>query len=200
MYKVLKDWNGSFDMDSVAATVYQKWYMQFLLSLFHSYSDNVDDRLSFTGNYHFKDSFQFMIEDILENKSKSRYQPICKGAYPSYNGDDHCGYNIAKALLETKHFLRTHVSEHQKDWKWGKIHSNEYPNLPWSKTALKPLFHKSTPVGGNENTPKFTKTSIRKDWDKARIGSYASGGLKMLVQVAEKEEDDVSYISIDTGI
>ena len=73
MYKVLKDWNGSFDMDSVAATVYQKWYMQFLLSLFHNYSDNVDDRLSFTGNYHFKDSFQFMIEDILENKSKSRY-------------------------------------------------------------------------------------------------------------------------------
>ncbi len=77
---------------------------------------------------------------------------------------------------------------------------NDYVNMPWSKTPLKFLFHRSVPVPGNDNTPNVSKISPRKNKDNTVISSAASANLKMLVQLAKDEKDDASFFSIDSGM
>ena len=75
----------------------------------------------------------------------------------------------------------------------------EYTNLPWSRTPLRPFFHRSTPVVGNNNTPGFSKISEVKNRDATVISSTASGNFKMAIQFAEDPKDDISLFSIDGG-
>lgn len=104
------------------------------------------------------------------------------------------------ALIEAKDFLSVNVSPNPQNWIWRNLHVNDYKNMPWSRTALKFLFHRSVPVPGNQNTPNLSKTSEKNNKDSVVISSNASGGLKMLIQLAKDPKDDVSLISIDTGI
>ena len=184
MLGILSDWPGSFDMDSVAATLYTRWYIQFIRNLYLRYGFTEEDRMAFSDNYHFTDAFQNIIESILVEKEKSHFQIICEGSYPDNAPkglSNHCAYQIAMALLDAKEFLERNVSADVKDWAWGRNHVMDYTNLPFSKTILKPLFHRSVPVPGNSNTPFFAKISERKNRDEGLITSTAAGGLKMVI-------------------
>lgn len=104
------------------------------------------------------------------------------------------------ALIETKDFLSKNVSEKTEEWAWGKVHVNDYANMPFSRIApLKPIFHRTVPVPGNANTPNVSKISERKNRDSAIISSSASANYKMLIQLAKDPKDDVSLFSIDAG-
>lgn len=93
-----------------------------------------------------------------------------------------CAYLVAMALLDTKSFLEQNLSsEAGEQWAWGRAHVMDYVNLPFSKTLLKPLFHRSIATPGNSNTPFFAKISERKNKDSAVITSTASGGYKMTI-------------------
>ena len=48
--------------------------------------DSEDDRMAFSDNYHFTDSFQRIITSVLEEKEQSRFQKICEGAHQTYTG------------------------------------------------------------------------------------------------------------------
>lgn len=200
MLDILRNWKGSFDMESVGATIYMRWYIQFIRNLYFNYAESEDDRMAFSDNYHFTDAYQRIISSVLEQKEKSHFQLICQGAYPAYKGENYCANSIAMALLETRDFLSKHVSEKPDDWVYGKLHINEYPNMPWSRiAALKPLFHRSAPVPGNNNTPNVSKINERKNLDNAVLSSSASGNFKMVVQLGRSPEDDKSWFSIDAG-
>ena len=85
------------------------------------------------------------------------------------------------AFVETNQFLSKHVSSDPQKWLWGNLHVNDYVNLPWSKTPLKFLFHHSSPVPGNQQTPNVSKISERKNRDSAIVSGNASANFKMLV-------------------
>lgn len=85
------------------------------------------------------------------------------------------------ALIQTDKWLTTKVSHDSSKWLWRDLHVNEYPNLPWSKTPFKFIFHRTVSVPGNDNTPHVSKTSARKNADNTVIESTASPGLKMLI-------------------
>ena len=183
MSSILENWEGLYDETSIAATVYTRWYFRFLLSLFHQYSDDVDDRLSFTGNYHFTDAYQNILNSILQEGAKSRFQPICKGAFetPIEANGDHCSYNVAMAMLEARAFLIENMASDPAKWLWRDAHANQYVNLPWSRTKLKFLFDRSVPVGGGWNSVNVSKFNVRKDKDNVVTGGYSSGNYKMQV-------------------
>jgi len=88
---------------------------------------------------------------------------LCESAYKDYKGENPCAYSIAMALVESHEWLTTKVSPDSSTWLWSDLHVNEYPNLPWSKTPLKFLFHRTIGVPGNDNTPHVSKTSARKN-------------------------------------
>ena len=75
----------------------------------------------------------------------------------------------------------------------------EYTNVPWSKTPLRPIYHRSRPASGNNNTPGFSKISETKNLDSTIISSTANGNLKINIQHAADPKDDVSLFSIDGG-
>lgn len=77
---------------------------------------------------------------------------------------------------------------------------NEYEHAPWSRTPLKPLFHRTVPSPGNTNTPFVSKLDFRKNRDNAVIQSNSSANWKMLVQHATEAKDSVSKFSLDTGM
>ena len=201
MLTILRGWQGSFDEASIGATLYNRWFIQFIRKLYMKYEpDSEDDRMAFSDMYHFTDAFQRIIVSVLEEGDQSRFQTICEGAHASYSGSNHCAYGIAMALVESKEFLSVNVSSNPAKWLWGNLHVNDYANVPWSKTPLKFFFHRSVPVPGNQQTPNVSKISERKNRDSAVMSGYASANFKMLVQLAKDPKDDVSLFSIDTGM
>lgn len=73
MLGILAEWNGSFDEDSIAATVYTRWYIQFIRNLFLKYDFSEEDRMAFSDNYHYTDAFQKIIASVLEEKGESHF-------------------------------------------------------------------------------------------------------------------------------
>ena len=113
MLDILRNWNGSFDEESIGATLYTRWYIQFIRSLYMKYQFEEDDRMAFSDNYHFTDAFQKIITSILDEKETSHFQIICEESYQTYpqgTEKNPCAYNIAMALLESKDFLSAKVS------------------------------------------------------------------------------------------
>ena len=104
------------------------------------------------------------------------------------------------ALIETKDFLSANVSTSPSKWLWGDLHVNDYVNMPWSRTPLKPFFHKAVATAGNDNTPNVSKLSLRKNRDEVVMKSTSSANFKMLVQLGKDPADDINLFSIDTGI
>lgn len=123
------------------------------------------------GNYHFgTDTLLLLAESVLAEKENSRFQTICESAYSGvYKGQNACAFNMGMAMVETKKFLTKNVSSDMTKWKWRDLHVNDYVYLPWSATPLKPLFHRSVGVGGNDNTVNVSKIKMRKNVDKTVI-------------------------------
>lgn len=115
------------------------------------------------GNYHFgTDTLLLLAESVLAEKENSHFQTLCEGAYSGvYKGQNSCAFNMAMALYETKKFLTKHVSADMAKWKWRDLHVNDYVYMPWSATPLKPFFHRSVGVPGNDNTVNVSKIKLR---------------------------------------
>lgn len=106
---------------------------------------------------------------------------------------------MVMAFVDTSEFLKNNLARDTKKWAWRNVHSNTYPNTPWSKTPLKFIFHREIPTGGNTQTPNVAKTSTNRASQENYFTTTHTGNLKMLVALAKKSEDEVNLISIDTG-
>merc|ERR1711879_707220 len=96
-------------------------------------------------------------------------------------------------------FLTEKVSQDHEKWFWTSVHVKEYPHLPFSKTPLKPLFHKEVPVGGNMNTPSKAKYRLKHSSELNSFKSTNSANYMLIVSFAENAKDDESLYSMDTG-
>ena len=108
-----------------------------------------DNRMAYSDSFAFTDVYQRMLTSIAEEKENSRFQIICSGYHEEYKGENHCAFNIAMALIEAKQFLSKNVSTDPNKWLWRNLHVNDYENLPWSKTLLRPFLHRTVGVSGN---------------------------------------------------
>ena len=124
---------------------------------------------------------------------------ICKGAHPSYRGKDICAYNMAKAFIETVSFLDDQVSDNKYKWKWGMLHTREWPNLPWSRTPLKFLFHRTASGSGNGNTPNFAKHSNRNKLEQVKFQTSMIAVYKYVTTLDPDADTELGFYSLDTG-
>ena len=98
---IFRAWEGKFEETSVAASLYIRFQIQFVRSLFVKQVGRVneDQRMELLENYHFTDVFQRMLTSINEEKENSRFQTICEGYHEKYDGKNFCGHNIAMAMV-----------------------------------------------------------------------------------------------------
>ena len=153
--------------ESISASIYMHFVMAFQKNLFHKQAgENVEDRLLLSDSYSFQQTtFQRIIIETSKQGRDSHFQVICEGAHPEYKGDNHCGFNVARALSDTARLLQKQVSENPADWTWKNLHIRQYTNLPFSKTPLKFLFHREVPYAGNSNTPNVSGMKIKNNRD-----------------------------------
>ena len=197
---LLQGWDGNFGEDSSQGTLYTHAHMRFYSKLFALYESDLDERLAMSDGYAFYDFWRLMIADVKKNGAESRYQKLCQGAYPEYEGKNYCELNVAKSFIEAKQFLTENTSPDPKKWRWIDHHTNEYTNLPWSRTPLRFLFHKSIPVVGNTNTPNVSKTGFTKNWGRKVLQSGHAANYKQVFTMNKKGDPDTNLYSIDTGV
>ncbi len=140
-----------------------------------------------------------MIYAIEKNPSDDHFNKICEKGFKEYKGKQHCVYNIAKAMAETKQYLVTEVSKKEENWNWGNIHVNEYSNAPWSLTVFKPLFHREVSVAGNGNTINVSKYNLKKTVDSKKFKSTHTPSYRQLIHLTGSEYSVKSGFSHEGG-
>ena len=187
--------------DSVGATVYSYWQITMFESMFKNYIPEGDSDFSslVVDGYTFTDFFRRVMLQLKNDMYIPKYNRLCANGFAEYKGDVPCAYNVARALVEVKHYLDRNVSTNQKDWIWRRFHQNEYATTPWSLTPLKFLFHRSVPTAGNGHTPHVSKYSI-KDAIKTRLfNAKHAANYKQVISLGTTEDDTNARYSIDTG-
>ena len=148
-----------------------------------------------------------MLESVNIEEDKSRYQKFCKNANKNYQGENHCAFNVAEALIKAKQFLSQKISSDSSKWLWKNLNVKDYRSgadyqslLPWwGQALLKPLLETSVGVPGNQNTPNYVRMNERLNKEeKVVMSSTSSSNFKMVVQFDSKQ--DKSSFSIDSGI
>ena len=157
----LSGWNGRFSEESIAATCYSYTMLFFYKSLMHrQYPGDESRRLKVIDNYNFVDFVERLLLDVESKPNTSRFNAVCLDAN-DYKGSSNCAYNLAVAFSQAYDYLKTNVSQSSENWLWRNVHRNIYPNLPWSKTPLRYVFHREVPTFGSTNTPHVSKVSFR---------------------------------------
>lgn len=200
MIALLEGWNGEFSEDCVACSVYMHAQMRFYKSLFRRYTNNDDLVMMMSDGYAFFDTWQRLLTETKEQGAASHFQRICHNGYRAYTGNNHCAYNTARSLTETKEFLSKSVSQDPQRWKWIDLHVSEYINLPWSRTPLKFLMHRKVPTLGNSNTPHVAKTVLSKNANNLVFTSSHAANYKEIFTMMKDPAKDVNKYSIDTGM
>eukprot|EP00347_Sterkiella_histriomuscorum_P007762 403347656 len=179
---ILNHWHGEMSEDSVGATVYSVWQYLFYKTLFTDFIAQEETRLQMSANYPFNDFVQRMFRELESNPEDEDFNKLCHIKNSTYQGKSPCIYNLATSLAQTHDFLTTEVSPVAANWQWKNVHVNEYPNMPWSLTPLKFLFHRETAVGGNGNTVKVSKYTMRKLDQIKRFKSIHTPNYKQVIQ------------------
>jgi acyl-homoserine lactone acylase PvdQ len=200
MTQILEGWNGRFNSESIEASAYSFTMGYFLKSLMIDYysADQEETRLKIVDSYFFIDFLQRMMFELDQGTLSAEKAKLCSGAY-SYKGPKVCEFNMAMAFVEA-HKKLTSISAQESNWQWSQIHFNDYPTLPWSKTPLKFLFHRTTPTFGNTNTPHVSKVSYTQGLTDGFFASNHVAGYKMIVAHADSAKKADNLFSIDTGV
>jgi len=145
-----------------------------------------------------KQFFARFFHDLAKNPKIERYNRLCRHGYPEFEGGEmDCAYAIAKSMLETKQYLDKNFGKMKlNEWQWGKHFTLEFPNQPWSSTPLKPIFHRSVPSGGNENTVNVAETHLYEAYPKMRWFGRSAPNYKQIVSLMTPSS---GFYSIDTG-
>lgn len=102
-------------------------------------------------------------------------------------------------MIDAHSLLTKELSPFTSDWQWQRVHTSDYPHIPFSMSPLNFLFHRKVPTSGNENTVKVSEYSITEYLATHKFKSFASPNYKQVVQYADKPEDEKMFYSTDTG-
>lgn len=75
-------WEGEMEMHLTAPTVYHVWIYHFYKVLFADLVADEKSQASLVSNYPFRDFMYRMLDDVLKQGAKSRFQRACSGGKP----------------------------------------------------------------------------------------------------------------------
>jgi acyl-homoserine lactone acylase PvdQ len=130
-----------------------------------------------SSNFGFNDFYMRLMHILVEDPASEKYSKYCET--DDYTGSKPCAYNVAKAFADSRNYLKKNVSRNEERWTWGDVHVNIYPNMPWSKTPLSPIFHREVSTPGNSHTPNVAKAPPV--LSESRFTSPHAANFKMLV-------------------
>ena len=70
---ILQGWQGSFDEESIQASVFTHAHLKFYKSLFFQYADTEERRLELSDGYAFFDLWQRLVAEVKEQGEDSHF-------------------------------------------------------------------------------------------------------------------------------
>ncbi|CAI2381259.1 unnamed protein product [Moneuplotes crassus] len=198
----IEKWDSIFD-EKLTEPVYFTLWEFFFRSSFMSknFKDNKLVQMKIISNTYGESNFIHLYKNISANNS--HFAQYCQ-TYASLPSSS-CAENIYLALNQTLRYL---IRFHSMDATWGELHTMQYPNIPFTRTYLKPLYDREIPASGNSNTInvagfKFSKFEGKNNENpyslffdpKREFPATHSANLKLVVPM-----DGTVFYSLDTGI
>lgn len=84
-------------------------------------------------------------------------------------------------MVDTHELLFKELSQNPTDWKWNRVHTNDYPQIPFSMSPLKFFYHREVPTSGNSNTVKVSHYSLVEYHQSHKFKAIASPNYKQIV-------------------
>jgi penicillin G amidase len=140
----LKGWDGTISGASPQAAVYEAWYQQVSP---HIFADELGDELwdEYGGE---NDYIALVVPGLL----KDHTNPWCDDIRTPQPED--CPTTLGAALSDgLAAMARAQGAEDIQTWRWDRVHRAVFPHNPFDNVgALKPLFSRSIPNGGDTFT------------------------------------------------
>ncbi len=156
---ILRSWNGSFELNQVAPTIYTKFKYQFLKNVF-------EDELGKKGFQ------QFLKTDIVKRQFAKQIEAkksIWNDDIKTANMVEDRAAIITKSFKETIAFLENQHGNLINKWTWNKVHTVAFEHLIGKKESpLKKYFNVGPfPINGtnevlNNQIFRFTETGVYK--------------------------------------
>jgi penicillin amidase len=147
---LLRTWDGGMTVDSVQATIWDRFWRQYIFDTFHPWWDhfhvpqNKDDQLAVMPD---RDSSATIVlgEDLQAWTLNDPTNP----AFSLPNGTARTASVVMRqAFTETITVLTKELGPDLKTWAWGNVHVREFPSL----TQIPSLGYGPRPSGGDDRT------------------------------------------------
>ena len=189
--QLLNGWRGSFDVDSVAASIFSVWEYLFNLKLFEDSGLTDQERGALYSNMYYDQFFFRYIGKWWEGKSLN--ESFCANKENKERTDKPCIWNMVTAMTETYNYLNNLFGHDTSKWRWGDLHCMDYTHAPFSTTFFRLFYHRNHPAPGNKRTPNVAAYYARSH----SFEATSSANLRLIVNWDSSIKDQ--YI-IDTGV
>ncbi len=137
---ILKTWNGSNDLNSIAPTIYNKWIYLYLKNTF-------EDEL---GAVNFKQFLGTHIVKQIIAKQIANKESVWWDNITTKNQKETRNQMVSKSYKEAILALEKQLGNSVSDWTWNKVHTVEHQHPLGKVTALRPFFNVGPfPVSGS---------------------------------------------------
>jgi len=142
--EVLKGWDGSVSGDSAAAAIYEAWYQQVPAQIF---ADELGDKL--WADYSSEHNYIAMVLPDVLKTNRGGWCDDVRTPQP-----ESCAKTLGLALRDgLAQMAKAQASDDIHSWRWDRVHRAMFPHSPFdSVPALKPIFSRSIPNGGDAFT------------------------------------------------
>ena len=161
--ELLRGWDGTIAADSAQAAVYEAWYAQIPA---HIFADELGEEL-WDDYADEKDMIAMVLPGLL--KSGGAWCDDVRTAAP-----ESCATVIGAALVDGLNEMAKHQgSDDFTSWRWDRVHYAVFPHNPFDQVAaLKPIFSRSIPNGGDDFTVNVAPISRDDLYNQRDVPSY----------------------------
>ncbi|HNP72172.1 MAG TPA: penicillin acylase family protein [Kouleothrix sp.] len=162
--EMLKGWDATMKGDSAQAAVYQAWYAQIAP---HLLKDDLGDQL--WNQYADERNYIAM---LLDTTLPNNASPWCDDTRTPAVED--CATELGAALVDgLADMSKAQGSDDIKSWRWDRVHHAMFPhNVLDGVGALRPIFSRSVPNGGDGFTVDVAPPSTSDMYNQYHVPSY----------------------------
>ena len=139
----LRQWNFDATGDSVAAALFQAWFLRLTPVL-------VGDTLEPAASELYQGKFSFVSRFLVDTLSGPADNPWCDDVKTAQL--ETCDDAVATALRQGVEDLQRRLGGDMSRWRWDAVHIAMFPHALDSVAALRPWFSRSMGIGGDWST------------------------------------------------
>ncbi len=159
----LRQWNGNATRDSIAATLYEAWFIQLGRAMF------ADDLRGDLYQQMADRTYPLFLATIMADPEQNANWCDNVLTVPA----ESCADTARQALDDTLADLTQRLGKDMTKWTWGQVHQIQYPHSPFDQMpVLRWIFDRSIANGGDKYTVNAAPIKLDHLYDQNWVPSY----------------------------